>query len=214
MICSELINPQRSTGTADLRRYRRLHTDGQQLIRGWFDRAWDMRDCKAEDSFEPFIFAWIALNGWAACITERDADREWRDALTSSQVVCDEFAQVVAEHGSGAAGHAREFHQFWPIFKAQEVRRARLSCKGNRQEVIAYYLNAGICKFEPQCWTRHHDAGEEIPLDWPHTLAALYRVRCNLFHGEKARHSEMDQDIVATALRTLVHFFHEARYLT
>ena len=53
-----------------------------------------------------------------------------------------------------------------------------------------------------------------MPLDWPHTLAALYRVRCNLFHGEKGRHSEMDQRIVASGFRTLIQFFGSANYVS
>jgi hypothetical protein len=79
--------------------------------------------------------------------------------------------------------------------------------------VVKRYLDAGVTAYAPQCWKRHHDAKVPVPLDWPHTLAALYRVRCNLFHGEKAAHSEMDQRIVADALRTLVSFLREAQYL-
>jgi hypothetical protein len=45
-----------------------------------------------------------------------------------------------------------------------------------------------------------------VPLDWSHTLAALYRVRCNLFHGEKARGSENDRVVVARAHETLLAF--------
>jgi len=35
---------------------------------------------------------------------------------------------------------------------------------------------------------------------------ALYQVRCNLFHGEKSAHSEMDSQIVYSALQVLVRF--------
>jgi hypothetical protein len=57
------------------------------------------------------------------------------------------------------------------------------------------YLDAGARKCEPQCYLEH----DAVPLDWGHTLAALYRVRCNLFHGEKARSSENDRVVVARA---------------
>jgi hypothetical protein len=50
---------------------------------------------------------------------------------------------------------------------------------------------------------------DEKPLDWPHTLAALYRIRCNLFHGEKAVNSEMDNLIVSIDFRVLLHFLKE-----
>ena len=52
-----------------------------------------------------------------------------------------------------------------------------------------------------------------MPLDWPHTLEALYRVRCNLFHGEKGLDSEMDALIVSSAFRVLVHFLHDSGYI-
>jgi hypothetical protein len=69
-----------------------------------------------------------------------------------------------------------------------------------------------MIKFEPACWKRHMDEGGSIPMDWPHTLAALYRVRCNLFHGEKAPYSEIDRTIVRAALRVLVYFLHETPF--
>ena len=88
----------------------------------------------------------------------------------------------------------------------------------DRSQIIKRYLedprieNLRHAPYEPQCWKRHRDAGEEVPLDWAHTLAVLYRVRCNLFHGEKARHSEMDQRIVYLAFRVLVGFFDRTVY--
>ena len=32
-----------------------------------------------------------------------------------------------------------------------------------------------------------------MPPDWAHILKAIYKVRSNLFHGQKAAHSEMDK---------------------
>jgi hypothetical protein len=45
-----------------------------------------------------------------------------------------------------------------------------------------------------------------VPLDWAHTVKAIYRVRCNLFHGEKARTSEDDERIVLAARDVLAVF--------
>lgn len=45
------------------------------------------------------------------------------------------------------------------------------------------------------------------------TLPALYRVRCNLFHGEKARSSESDQTVVGAAYATLLAFVDESSVL-
>ncbi len=65
----------------------------------------------------------------------------------------------------------------------------------SREEMAEAYFHAGAQKFEPRSY-REHDV---VPIDWGHTLVALYRVRCNLFHGEKARSSENDQLVVEHA---------------
>jgi hypothetical protein len=201
----------------NLSQYRNLHPEGQKLISDWFKRAWDMRDCQSKDSFEPFIFAWIAFNGWAACITKLDYERGssgWLDALMLNPNIPQSFTGLVEDSQSPVAIYAREFSKMWPIFKVQELRRIErerqielLYEKGaNRSEVVNRYLEAGAKEFQPGCWTRHRDAEENIPVVWPHILAALYRVRCNLFHAEKARESETDQRIVSPAFRVLVYF--------
>jgi hypothetical protein len=179
-------------------------------------RAWERRNCEAYDSFEPFIFTWIAFNGWAACVSGLDRDREWLDALMEDQTISSDFERLVSSHESSISTHAHAFYGMWPIFKAQDLRRRGVfrHHSGERQHIIDYYRAAGVEHYEPQCWFRHQQEGMPMPLDWPHTLAALYRVRCNLFHGEKAAHSEMDAAIVSSAFRTLVHFLHEAQYIT
>jgi hypothetical protein len=133
--------------------------------------------------------------------------------------MCDDFLRLLGEPETPFGSHAAEFAQLWPIFEVKELRRrgimrfSRLS-EGDRETIVNSYLSSGARRFEPPCWKRHRDAGEPVPLDWTHTLTALYRVRCNLFHGEKAAHSEIDQRVVSCAFRTLLHFFSAAGYLS
>jgi hypothetical protein len=76
--------------------------------------------------------------------------------------------------------------------------------------------------YRPECWELHtrHISGDRIgtndsvPLDWPHTLHAIYIVRCNLFHGAKSRYSDADSKLVLYAFQVLVHFMHTGGYLT
>lgn len=215
MICHELIHTNLSEVRIDFDRYTHLHPEGQRLISGWFERAWGMRDCQGDDCFEAFIFAWIAFNGWAACITERDDDYQYLDALKRDQTLSQSFKRLVAIPVSPLAFHALQFATQWPIFDVRPLRRRHIivSYEVDRRTVIKRYLDAGVTAFAPKCWKRHDDAKEQVPVDWSHTLAALYRVRCNLFHGEKAAHSEMDQQVVSGAFRTLVHFLRAAQYL-
>ena len=215
MVCKELLRNSRSNAEVDFDRFANLQMDGRRLISGWFDRAWRMRDCERDDCFEAFIFAWFAVNSWASCVTGEDQERAYLDALTLDTSLSERFEQLMFDTNSRLAIHAKAFSQFWPIFKVQDIRQKGLGIwqTGEREEIIRRYMDGGVRKFAPKCWQRHRDTDERVPVDWPHTLAALYQVRCNLFHGEKAAHSEMDQRIVASAFKVLVHFFREATYL-
>jgi len=207
MACPELIRNVSLGSQFEDHRFFMLHPDGRRLIVHWFERAWHRRACDPAESFEPFIFCWIALNGWAACCTELDQDRQWLDALADNRKVCQRFEMMLA--GSDEIRQVAEtFRSYWPIFKAQELRRlgALAYWHGNRAQTIEHYLRAGARQFSPDCWLRHHEAHEDIPLDFPHTAVALYRVRCNLFHGDKAPHSEVDRMLVSTGFRLLAEF--------
>ncbi len=216
-VCTELVGNRRPRDVIDLNRYRRLHPDGKQLISSWLHRAWAERDKPACETFEPFIFAWISFNGWAACVTEFDRDRNYLDALLVSSVVTEDFRRLTATaSGSHLSRHAEEFRALWPIFKAQKLHRKGIFGwqRVDRAALVNAYLAADVDDYQPKCWERHIRESGEVPLDWPHTLEALYRVRCNLFHGEKFAHSEMDQMIVSAAFRVLVHFLYESKYIS
>ena len=197
-------------------KYTDLHPDGRRLIDGWFEHSWEMKERGPESSFEPFIFAWIAFNAWAVCVTDKDSERDWLRSLMRDRIMNERFNSLVSNRKSVVSRYAIEFHSLWPIFKAQTLRRKQ-AFRGyhhpNRQSMINFYYENGIKDFEPGCSKRHREEGHPIPNDWPHTLYALYRVRCNLFHGEKSAHIESDQMIVYRAFRFLVNFLRIARYL-
>lgn len=196
-----------------LEKHRCLHPDGQRLISTWFERAWNER-LNEQATFEAFIFAWMSVNAWAACVTDEDQDREYMRRLKEDEGLRQRFQRVVNEHPD-VRRDAEEFVSLLPIFKAQRLRRAGVHGQDGmtRSELVLHYLAEGIMEFEPECaeWHRAHD--EPIPCDWPHVIAATYRVRCNLFHGEKSAHSEMDRRIVRAAFLTLIGFFRAANIL-
>jgi hypothetical protein len=134
--------------------------------------------------------------------------------------VTEHFQAALNSPDSDLVQHASNFASLWPIFDVRALRRRGIRTwdashlgRTERAALVKDYLSRGAKSFQPQCWGRHKQAGQQPPLDWPHTLSALYRVRCNLFHGEKAAHSEMDQGVVASALQTLLHFVHHTKYL-
>lgn len=193
----------------EFRRYADLHPDGRALISGWRERAL-VRG--GDSSFESFIYLWIAFNSWAACVTGSDADHEWQRGLVADPTLNEEFDQQMSA-ATETAEAARRFAELWPIFRVSKLRERGIDYWSgqyrSRDEMIHTYLDAGAREFAPECLFDH----EELPLDWGHTLAALYRVRCNLFHGEKAGSSENDQVVVSAAYQTLRAFLDESRLL-
>lgn len=217
MICQELLNSQYSRVSVRFERYRMLPPEGRELISDWFVRSWEMRESQGKACFEAFFFAWIAVNGWATCVTEWDEnDSGYLDALKRNAKLCQDFTKFAADRESPFVDAIKQFAAFWPIFKDQSLRRSGISRRPgeNREEMVSRYLEQSDVRFAPQCAKRHRGAGEEIPIDWPHTLAALYQVRCNFFHGEKALSSEMDQQIVSCAYKTLLSFFKQGKYIS
>jgi hypothetical protein len=193
-------------------RYAELHDDGRALIQGWLERA-TRSGARAED-FASFIYLWIAFNGWAACVTGKDADWAWNRALIADPDLNDRFAELVADPSTRTSAAALRFSELWPIFRVAELRERGIDSWASEQQeraaMAAGYVEAGARKFEPRCYVTHQG---QPPVDWGHTLAALYRVRCNLFHGEKARSSENDQTVVAAAYSTLLACVEESALL-
>lgn len=196
-----------------LKKHTYLHPDGSRLITTWFERAWQQRD-NENATFESFIFAWMSVNAWAACVTGQDKDHEYLRRLKEDRGLCELFQRIIHEH-STVRRDAEEFVSLLPIFKAQRLRRGNIRAESglSRTALVQHYIEAGVTEFEPECAEFHRVRGEPIPCDWPHIIAAIYRVRCNLFHGEKAAHSEMDQQIVRSAFLTLTGFFRAANIL-
>lgn len=170
---------------------KKLGPETERLIWLWFQRA---RDELNEDPFGSFIYGWIAINGWAACCTRKDKDPVLVDAMASDDSLTEAFE--VVKRDSAALGNrdwVREFYGYWPIERAADLR--------SRPKTV---------RREPSCYERHAREGDRCPLDWPHTLTAIYRVRNNLFHGEKSVHMARDTEIVTAAAHTLVPLLERA----
>jgi hypothetical protein len=149
----------------DFGRYATLHRDGRELIRGWLERA--ARGEAGIADFESFIYLWIAFNGWAACVTGKDADREWQRALVADPDLNERFAQLVAEPTTRTAEAAHRFSALWPIFRVSELRERQIeywaSDQRERAAMMRAYIEGGAHKFEPRCYLAHE---EDTPLDW------------------------------------------------
>ncbi len=205
MPCTYL-NP--SPRPLDIGIYRRLHQDGKNLIKSWYDKALDQLECDPGQSFEPFIYLWIAFNAWSSCVTGIDQD----NILVRRVANCPRLRAMFLDFYQNDEQFelmTNQFADLWPIFRANNIRMENQQQHqfNDRAEYIELYYQIPNIEFKPKCSRYHVEKGEIIPRDWPHTLHTIYQIRCNLFHGEKSPHSEMDKTIVKTAFNVLIGFF-------
>lgn len=212
--CPKLVGNRRRRSSVDLSRYYNLHAEGRHLISTWFQRAWQKRDCHKDEAFEPFIFTWFAFNGWAACVTEQNIDRDMINTLALDERINSTFTSLI-ESDKEFKQVTSSFFEFIPIFDVRDLKKKGILCynSDDRRDLVHFYLEKGATKFAPTCWKHHHDNNETAPMDWSHFITAAYQVRCNLFHGWKAAHAEMDQVIVNSAYLSLAMFLAKAGYI-
>lgn len=183
----------------------RLHPDSRDLITGWATRA--LTEAVSADRpshFEGFIYLWFAVNGWGACVAEADKDWRWVDAVAGDPDLSRTFDGFLRSDPR-LRETAQVFAALWPIFRSSEIRRRRIQIPTDysRSRRVQAYFDQDLTGFQPSCWEAHES---RPPLDWAHTFKTLYRVRCNLFHGEKTLDSENDRQIVRAAYDVLALF--------
>jgi len=172
------------------------------LITDWIERA------EAEislEAFEAFIYAWIGFNGWASCCCDVERDIALVQMMTLDGRLSATFDGLMRRRAFSDA--AQTFSSLWPIFRVsdlpEDIRRDRP--RGGRDVVTAYYQSCcPAANRAPECHLNGRHESQPIEPDWAHTLAALYRVRCNLFHGQKSGAGHEDREILQAAVEVLV----------
>lgn len=191
----------------DFVNFDRVHKDARNLVLGWTRRAEELASAGENRCFEAFIFCWIAFNGWYSCIIgPRRNDGQCIHDLSSSRHLDAEFRALLARSDfSNAAIH---FHAMWPVF---DMRNKSCSHEAHtpRLERAKQLREGERGGFRPKQADNPNWLESGFPLNWKNTVQALYQVRCNLFHGDKAATSENDRKIVAAALAVLLPFFRE-----
>jgi len=190
----------------DFNSVRQAFGDGPDLIRDWFLRG------KHEDNpFEGFIFTWIAFNGWAERATGLERDTDWIQTLAVSDEMSRDFAELL-DWNELAKKAVRRLMSAAPVFKSSWLRKKRRELHlsdsepgGSRADQVDFWLAAPDVKanFRPACARMHRQQRDRLPFNWAHTLHAVYQVRCNLFHGEKARNNALDARFTADGRRIL-----------
>lgn len=205
-------SPQPIGLSVDFGRMERLAAEAKELIVGWATRARTAqvsREPTLHDrgrAFEGFIFLWIAFNAWGACVTDQDSDSVILRLLAADGKLRKRFEEMLSYEEDVTFRRAVErFVRLHPIFETKRLRERSIAFDArvptSRRDRVRFYREHGVDDFEPLCWDEGHWPG-----DWPHVLWAAYRVRNNLFHGEKSVGSEADAEIVDAAFQTLFLF--------
>lgn len=187
------------------------------FLEGWIRRA--ARALNKEEHFEGLIYLWVAFNAWLGHTIEdrtlANRDRALIHTAGSDEQLSGSFEALLQRDGR-EADMCNCFHSFWPVFHARALVDRGLGPWQANQSRTEYRANCfraqlGRADWAPRCFQMHQPDGtrpEEfdpryVPLDWVHTLNAIYQVRCNLFHGGKSFRYSRDEEFVSLAARIL-----------
>jgi hypothetical protein len=121
------------------------------------------------------------------------AENDWSliQAVGFDATMFSRFADLLCREASFRET-VKQFGVLWPVFKVRALQELGPGLSPGHQARDQYKKEClsklGPKDFQPRCFKNHPGAGP--PIDWPHTLAAIYQIRCNLFHGGKAFEGE------------------------
>lgn len=172
----------------------------REIVNDWFHHA-----RQHPNVMQRFINLWMSFNGWATCVTEKDIDRAMVEMLIDDPRMRNAFDTLYDRDGA-FNGIVGRFVEWWPIYDARDFRRKARQSKVNdiysREDVHRYAQQWGV-KREPRNWL----PGSRVT--WGDVLWAIYKVRCNLFHGQKGMNNPSDVRLVEIAHEVLERFIRE-----
>jgi len=169
----------------------------RDFVQPWVERG--IRAAKNDEFFKGLIYLWITFNAWAsAIITNRNSsEQDWHQIqAVGFDGTMDARFQDLLSRNQSFRNEIESFAALWPVFKVRSLHDHNIGPwwqNERRHDYRERCFSAGLSHtdYQPRCY-RDHAAGT-VPTDWPHTLAAIYQVRCNLFHGGKAFQHTTDQ---------------------
>ena len=195
-------------------------TTFEMFTRPWFLKA--RVAATSEHWFEAFIYLWVTFNAWLSqIVSDRSfSDKDWYifQATGLDPQLRDTFDNLNA-HDRSFREVVSEFHGLWPIFKVRSLIENGVESWGAwgsdesrsnyREKCFNVSLKRG--EYSPRCFLDHQPPGPSdwgaayghVPMDWAHTMSAIYQVRCNLFHGGKSFINSKDPIFVKLAFKIL-----------
>jgi len=194
-----------------------------------FSAPWFRRGQKAAergDWMEALIYLWVTFNAWTSLVVadQRQSERDsylWK-AAGLDPTLATRFQQLLSNNESFQK-NVQRFRDLWPVFKVRSLVDKNLESWGawasqeSRAEYRARCFHLVVSDFSPRCYQAHQphsgqaseSSPSNVPLDWSHTLGAIYQVRCNLFHGGKSFLNSRDVEFTELAYLILSDVWRE-----
>jgi len=145
-------------------------------------KTWRQKSHQEGDQFSSVVFIWFCFNAWLEHSSNKQTDRQMLDELKTKSP---NMASLVEAYDTARSSD--------PLFM-QGVRALRgMSREDPIQDVRGRHKPVTITDDE----------------DFPNLLEALYRIRCNLFHGGKDANDARDQVLVKNAALVLKQWIGE-----
>lgn len=212
---------------SDLFDWESTAADFSIVASAYLDRAY------RPDPFESFIFLWVFFNAWTArLVKEHPFVDVTQDAYQVGAARLDERLknrfQDLLQDDPDFRRQAEEFRNLWPIFEIRKLEDLKdehgqpigfwreVWPDEGRKSYVSKVMGVAHAQYgqelpkrflAPACYTTHDP--RPFPLDWNHALAAIYQVRCNLFHGGKNFRNEGQVLIVQMARDILLKVWAE-----
>jgi hypothetical protein len=188
----------------------------------WLKRAQNRIRSPGDDHFERLIFLWVVFNSWITQAVSNE-DRSHEDRYLVGVLASDPLLNSEFERARRKDRRFREltdsFASRWPIFKVRTLQKYVIEAwhlGDDREEYVRRVLHRSDGRpthadMAPRCFEKHV-RGElprsgtlwhGVPVTWSHTIAAIYMVRCNLFHGGKDYQSPAHREIARLAFLIL-----------
>jgi hypothetical protein len=211
MTCRELNLLNISADSVKMERFDHLQPKSKDVLVLWFREAWKMRELEPEKHAEAFLMAWNALIGWAECVSGEEDSTRALAAVAVSTEVNDRYNRIFENKKSLFRMYAKRFATLWPVFGAAELAKKGIIQTEylSRTDLAKEYFANGAEICGPACWKRHQDAGEEIPVDLAHLLAALSQLRRSFFQGRDEGHSEVNHHLISTGYLAMAYYLKE-----
>lgn len=183
------------------------------------------RGAQERSPLERFIYLWVAFDAWASAALvleppdERQAERFMVASAGHDPIWTERFAALTSTPENRRI--AAEFAALWPVLKVRALRRLELPRWDgfDRQGYVRRILHGPnraptMYQYAPSCYLQHESEQHQLadlrwmgpPVDWKHTMSAIYMVRCNLFHGGK-NEDHIDSRFVEPALHVLAEMW-------